>query len=279
MPNAAEREIRRPATRDFVVGLGRAFAGAVIFSIPILMTMEMWWLGFVMDPLRLGLLILLTLPLLVRLSRYEGFRETASLTDDIADAFVAMLVAFVAFLAILWVLGVFDTGMPVSEIIAKTAVQMVPGSIGAMLAQNQLGGGDAPRRKPDETYSGEIFLMIVGALFLSFSVAPTEEVVLIAYRLTALQELALLGASLALMHAFVYALEFSGSAERRPGESFLHTFLRFTVVGYALVFLVSLFVLWCFGRMDGIGLEEILSTGVVLSFPGAIGASVARLIL
>jgi hypothetical protein len=34
------------ANRVFLVGLGRAFGGALIFSLPMLMTMEMWWLGF-----------------------------------------------------------------------------------------------------------------------------------------------------------------------------------------------------------------------------------------
>ncbi|CAN7555305.1 DUF2391 family protein [Phenylobacterium sp. LjRoot225] len=35
-------------------GLARAVAGALIFSFPLLMTMEMWQLGFYMDRLRLA---------------------------------------------------------------------------------------------------------------------------------------------------------------------------------------------------------------------------------
>jgi hypothetical protein len=31
--------------RHAVVGLARAFAGAIIFALSLLMTMEMWWLG------------------------------------------------------------------------------------------------------------------------------------------------------------------------------------------------------------------------------------------
>lgn len=268
---------------DFLRGLGRAFAGALIFSLPILMTMEMWELGFTMEPLKMIVLFALTLPLLVRLSRYEGFRRTAALRDDIADALVAMLVSAVTFGLVLAALGVFDRGTPLTEVINATALQMVPGSIGAMLAQNQLGGdgeerGEA-RGEGTRSYGGELFLMVVGALFLSFSVAPTEEVVLIAYRLDPWQELLLAGVTLGLMHAFVYALEFRGSETREPGAGFVKTFLKYTVTGYAAVFLVSLTVLWLFGRMEGIGLPEIVSTAVVLSFPGAIGAAVARLIL
>ena len=35
--------------RDYVRDLGRAFAGALVFNIPLLMTMEMWEQGVVMD--------------------------------------------------------------------------------------------------------------------------------------------------------------------------------------------------------------------------------------
>ncbi|WP_181707025.1 TIGR02587 family membrane protein [Chthonobacter rhizosphaerae] len=268
-----------PKLKEFATGLGRAFAGALIFALPMLMTMEMWQLGFIMEPLRMALLLGLTLPLLVRLSRFEGFRETAALSDDIADALVAVAVAFVTVLAVLWFLGELGPGMSLRELFGKVAVQMVPASIGAMLAQNQLGGEDGARRRPNTSYGGEIFLMVVGALFLSFSVAPTEEVVLIAYRLSATQELMLAGFTMVLMHGFVYGLEFGGTERPGPGEGFLSVFARFTIAGYAAVLLVSLYMLWTFGRTDGISWEEILSTAIVLSFPGAIGAAVARLIL
>ena len=55
--------------------------------------------------------------------------------------------------------------------------------------------------------------------------------------------------------------------------------LRFTVVGYALVLIVSLYMLWTFGRIDGTSLFEIVNTVSVLAFPGAIGAAAARLIV
>jgi hypothetical protein len=58
-----------PSQAEFGIGAARAFAGALIFSLPMLMTMEMWWLGFYMDLLRLALLLIVLLPLLVRLSR------------------------------------------------------------------------------------------------------------------------------------------------------------------------------------------------------------------
>lgn len=70
-----------------------------------------------------------------------------------------------------------------------------------------------------------------------------------------------------------------GSHHRVEGAAFAGTFLRFTVTGYAIVFLVSLYILWTFGQLEGTAPAEILGIATVLSFPGAIGASVARLIV
>ena len=130
-----------------------------------------------------------------------------------------------------------------------------------------------------DTYGGELFLATVGALFLAFNVAPTEEIVLIATMMTGWQALALVGVSLAIMHAFVYAVEFRGQAARHPEIGVWSEFLRVTVVAYALALLVCLYVLWSFGRSDGLAFGELLMQTVVLGFPAAVGAAAARLIL
>ncbi|WP_366511749.1 TIGR02587 family membrane protein [Mesorhizobium sp.] len=261
------------------MGLGRAFAGALIFAVPVLMTMEAWALGFHLHSLRLALLLAVTLPMLVLLHKYGGFRQTAALRDRVADAFVAILVAAVAAAAVFFIFGIVTVEMPLREVIGKIAVQVVPGSLGASLARAQLGTSLLEEDIPEPGYTGELFLMVVGALFLSVNIAPTEEVVLIAYKMQPWQEIALVVVTLALMHAFVYEFEFRGSHSPEPGAGFVSIFFRYAIVGYVLVMLVNLYILWTFGRTDGAGFSETLSAVVVLSFPGALGAAVARLIL
>jgi len=157
------------ADAAFLRGLGRAFAGALIFALPMLMTMEMWQLGFYMDPLRLALLLALTIPTLVGLSRFGGLRPTARLRDDVADALVVLLVAALAATVTLYIFGILAPGMSAREMIGKIVLQTVPGSFGAMLARSQLGGEpEGEREKDPPTYWGELFLMGAGALFLSF---------------------------------------------------------------------------------------------------------------
>jgi uncharacterized membrane protein len=81
------------------------------------------------------------------------------------------------------------------------------------------------------------------------------------------------------MHAFVYAVEFRGQSDIPPGTPQWSVFLRFTVVGYAVALLVSAYVLWTFGRTDGLAVGRLIIVSLVLGFPAAVGAAAARLIL
>jgi putative integral membrane protein (TIGR02587 family) len=269
------------AGRAFLIGLARAFGGAILFALPLFMTMEMWTLGSTMDELRLALFLALIFPMLVGLAYYAGFEESSDALDFVLNALVAYAVAFVASAAMLLLLAVLGPGMSVDEVVGKTALQAIPGSIGAMLARSQLGGEaeDEDEERRRDTYGGELFLAMVGALFMAFNVAPTEEIVLIAQMMTGWHALALVAVSLLIMHAFVYAVEFRGQTALAPGISPWSEFLRLTVVAYALALLICLYVLWTFGRADDLAFPELLIETVVLGFPAALGAAAARLIL
>ena len=144
------------------------------------------------------------------------------------------------------------------------------GSIGALLAQSQLGDrgdsdgeassgdGAGERRRRRQSYWSQLFLMAAGSLFLAFNVAPTEEMVLISYMMGPAHVLAMATVSLVVMHTFVYAVEFSGQERTSPGTPFWSVFLRFTVVGYAVALVISAYVLWTFGRLDDTAWAELV---------------------
>ena len=281
---------RRNANRDFAIASARAFGGAIIFSLPLMMTMEMWWLGFYMDRFRLVLFLVLTVPVLAVLSHYAGFEPTDGPMDLVLNAFTALAVGFIASAFILILFHVLQPGNSLDELIGKIVLQAIPGAIGAMLARSQLGArgdddvnGDDPNEEVEEarrdTYAGELFLAGIGAMFMAFNVAPTDEIVLIGLMMTEWHAIALVAGSLLLMHAFVYAVEFRGTARVRAGVPFTSEFLRLTMVAYALSLLISLYVLWTFGRTDGLGAVELVKVTLVLGFPAALGAAAARLIL
>lgn len=268
--------------RNMVVSLARATAGSLIFSLPLLMTMEMWQLGFYVSPWRLIVLLIVMLPLLVGLSYICGFEATERLRDDVLDAFVAIFVAAIVSTIVLFMFRVIDFGMPPGEIIGKIIIQTFPGSVGAMLARDQMSGSTdkaTSRRRKNPSYPMELFLMAAGAVFLGLSVAATEEMVLLAHMMSPFHELGLVLASIVAIHSFVYAVEFAGKPQTHPDATLFFLFIRFSVVGYAIVLLVAVYLLWTFGRTDGASFADVLSASIVLGFPCSIGAAAARLIL
>ncbi len=194
---------------------------------------------------------------------------------------------------ILVAMGVVKAGQSLHETIGMVAIQAVPASIGAMLGRSQLsaqsdndddadvkdGDSEDPFHERETSYAGELFLMAVGALFLNLNVAPTEEMILLSYKMTPWHGLVIIAASLAVMHGFVYVLSFKGSHDLAEGTPSWHAFVRFTLPGYVVAGLISAYCLWTFHRTDDTGSTQILMAVVILSFPGAIGATAARLIL
>ncbi|HST35224.1 MAG TPA: DUF2391 family protein, partial [Allosphingosinicella sp.] len=73
----------------YAMGLARAFAGAIIFGLPLLMTMEMWYLGIALHPGRLLVFLTVNFVILVGLSRFGGFERTETLAEDVMDALAA----------------------------------------------------------------------------------------------------------------------------------------------------------------------------------------------
>ncbi|MEP2775348.1 MAG: TIGR02587 family membrane protein [Luteolibacter sp.] len=273
----------RNPTGEFYIVLSRAAGGSILFTTPMLMTMEMWSLGFYMDPLRLALMLALSMPLLAGLAYYSGFEKRLSLRGVIVDALVAYAVGVITSCIVLTLLATITWGMAPMEIIGKITLQAIPAGMGAVLASSQMAsdGDEQEVGQTDEmrSYWGELFLMVSGALYFAFNMAPTEEMVVIAHAMTAWHTILLVLLSIGIMHAFVYHLEFHGQKNRPESHTWWAAFSRFTVTGYVLALGVSLFCMWSFGRNDGNDIYMTLSQVIVLGFPASIGAAAARLII
>lgn len=271
------------SNKAYALGLARAFGGAIIFGLPLLMTMEMWSLGLSIDPLRLVLFVLFNFAVLVVLSRFGGFEPTATIWEDVLDAFGAYAVGIVASAAILALFALATMATSHGQFAGMIAVQSIPTSFGAMLARKQLSNGDSDKdekqAKRSAGYGAQLFLMLAGALFLAFNVAPTEEVILIGFKMTAWHSLALIAASLLCLHALVFAVGFPGQEAAPEGYGIVRLFVAFTGSGYAIALLASLYILWTFGRTDGQALDTIAGSMVVLGFPASVGAAIARLVV
>ena len=179
----------------------RGFAGAVLFSFPMLMTMEMWALGVTLQPARLMLFVTVHLILLVGMASYARRDEALVTRKDARDAFAAYGVGVLAATTVLFLFGVVEPGMSAAAMNRTIAIQAAPAAFGAMVAHLELDEA-AARIGPKHPHglANSAFLMAVGALYLCSSLASTEEMMLIAHKMSIWQVAALMVFSLVMMH-------------------------------------------------------------------------------
>lgn len=240
------------------------------------MTMEIWGLGLSIPRYRLALLLVATVLLVVFLSQHFGAgMPGVGWPGYLADAGVAFVMAAVAAALVLGVLTVIEPLQDWQDALSITGLAMLPAAVGASFARSQLGMGG--RRTPTTTYGGELLLMAAGAVVFAANIAPTEEVVLLAAGIDPWHPVVLVVLCLLLMHGFVYWVGFRGQEPAVGGV--LRSFLTLTVVGYAIALAMSAYLLWTFGRFDGVGPAMAVTQAVVLALPASLGAAAARLIL
>lgn len=260
--------------------LGRAGGGAILFAFPLLMTVEMWSIGFFIDEGRLLLFLIVGFLLLLGLSRIAGFEPEESWSDVVLDMFSAYAVAVLIAAFFLAIFGTLTTAMPAREVIGKVALASLPAAIGALVARKQFRSiGETGDDRFRTTYLGEMFLMFAGAVFVAFNVAPTDEVALISHLMSPAQAIGLAMATVLIQHALVYTVEFRGQEIWPTERKFFAVFLPYTVSGYGIALAVACYILWTFGRTDGMSMDEIATMTVVLGFPAALGAATARLVI
>ena len=138
--------------------------------------MEMWWFGFYLERTRLVLFLLLGLPLVFGLAHFSGYSRNFTFTEQLLDTLVSFAVGVTVAAVLLTLIGEIGPGVPWSDAIGKIAVQTVPATIGAVFSRSLLDAKDEEEESKEHHVSQgrEIFLRVVGAFVLGFTVAPTE---------------------------------------------------------------------------------------------------------
>jgi putative integral membrane protein (TIGR02587 family) len=267
----------------------RGVTGGLLFSLPLLYTMEVWWAGFIARPLRLLIYLLAGFLLLFGYNRYAGLREDASWADVAFEAVEELGLGLLVSAGILWLIGQIDSGMPAAEILGKVVVEAVPAAIGVSVGAAQFGGdgkGSQGMKGRDDkenlSLSGHVVLGLCGAALFASNVAPTEEILQIAVESTSWRLLGLALLSLALGGIILFYSDFTGSRPLRPGiglKAGLGTVLSLSVISYAVALAASAFILWFFGRFDGVSLATGIAQTVTLGVASSLGASAGRLLL
>jgi putative integral membrane protein (TIGR02587 family) len=284
------RDRRKGTWSGELQGVLRAVGGGFIFATPLLYTMEMWWIGSTAElwklMLFLGVAALISLALAH--SRSGGFKAETNHFASVEQAVDGVAMGLVGAVIVLTVLNRIQLGDPLGVVLGKVIVQAVPITIGSAVANAIFGPHGERSREGDEESgepqsAGQAFIAdfgatIIGAIFLAFSIAPTDEVPTLAADLDYPHALALIALSLLLTYVIVFASGFGLGQHEQQGP--FQSPLTETVLAYVLSLLVALVALALFDRIEwGDPLGEIVTMVLVLGLPAAVGGAAGRLVV
>jgi putative integral membrane protein (TIGR02587 family) len=275
---------------------GRGVIGGLIFSLPLIFTMEVWWAGFSASPGRLLLGLAGTFLLLLAYNEVAGIREDHGplevVIDSIEELGLGLLLAFLTLL----LLDRINFSMPLRELTGKVVVEGLIIAIGVSIGTAQLGGasganqGDAASTRAGRPSGGRtdrprkrhgavniVVLSLCGAVVIASSIAPTDEVMILGQEMSPVRLLWTMVLSLGLAALTLFFSEFIGSHDLTAPEQ--RSVLFECVIAYAVALACSASILWFFGRFGGDSSGVVVGQVVVLALPATVGAAAGRLLL
>lgn len=280
------RRSQRHTWRDEAESYTRAFAGAFLFGIPLVMTMEMWWIGTFLEPTKLLAFLGFAFVANLALVHVSGFREEGrTLWSDLEEALEAVAVGGLGSAVVLVVLGRIGPGQSLDASLGMIVIQTIPLSIGASVANIVLRGGD----QTDGAIAGhgpvretlfDLGATAAGAIFLAFSIAPTEEVPMLAAEMSLPHQLALIAFSLLLAYGIVFESQFAGQARRHRQQGIFQRPVSETAASYIVSLAIAFVALVLFDQITPRDpLQEIVAETLVLGLPATIGGAAGRVLL
>jgi putative integral membrane protein (TIGR02587 family) len=274
---------RREAT-DLV----RAVSGGMLFGIPLLYTMEVWWIGSETEPARMAGVLLLTFIPVFLLTRTAGFRSTKDIRrrDAAMDSVETVAIGLVSVAVLLVLLREITMATPLEEALGKIVYEATPFAIGSAIAQHVLrrgraeGDDDSDAEDDDDLHATvkDMGATVIGSIFVAFNVAPTDEVPMLAAAMPPAWLLALMAASLVVSYCIVFVAGFSDQEHRHSQQGIFQHPVTETVVSYLISLGTAAVMLWFFQRVGGDDPYDLtLAYVVVLGLPAAVGGAAGRL--
>ena len=269
--------------------IAKAVGGAVLFGMPLMFTMEMWWIGeFTPRPRLLGILVV-TFALNVALARLSGFRdEAASIGSDVAQAVEAMAVGVLLSTAVLFALGRLDVAASFESILGTVIVQVLPLSLGAMIAnvvfdpdKDRAGSSrDASSRTPLGELANDVAATFVGAAFVAFAIAPTDEISMLAAGVDGANVLAIVALSVLAGYLIVFASGFDPSHHHPHDNGLFQEPFTESMLAYVVSLAAATIMLYGFGQVAfGDPPRLVLVQVLVLAVPASIGGAAGRVVV
>lgn len=289
----------------------RGVSGGFLFGIPLLYTMEVWWLGSVVQPQRMIVALVTTFVVVLLLNRMAGFRQSnnVSLIDAAIDSIEALAIGLICVALMLLLLGEITFDTPLDENLGKIIFESVPFAIGVALANqflykaardqgdqssqsnHQLPSSDQRdsryQQRDQEDASeqdqlrgtlSDIGATLVGAIIIAFNIAPTDEIPMLAAATSPLWLLLIIAASLLISYGIVFEANFADQQQRRQQQGVFQSPLSETVASYLVSLFAAAFMLWFFEQLSFNDPWRMwLDHTVLLGLPATVGGAAGRL--
>lgn len=266
----------------------RGACGGFLFGIPLLYTMEVWWIGSVVEPPLMLLAIAITYIGIFLLNRTAGFRKIEKIraVDAARNNVEAIAIGIVCATIMLNILREINSDVPLDEMLGKVLFESLPFTLGVALA-NQFLSGDRGGQEGQHSYKkkseinatfSDIGATLIGATVIALNIAPTDEVAMLASALSGGRLLAIIAASLVISYGIVFQSGFADQQKRMQQQGIFQRPMSETLASYLVSLLAAAFMLWFFHQLSFSDPWTMwLQYTLILGLPATIGGAAGRL--
>lgn len=276
-------------------------SGGFLFGIPLIYTMEVWWIGSYTNPFLMLCILGATFVIVFLLNQLEGFRDKSrqTLGESLRDTIQTLAIGILSATLMLILLQRITLTNSLEEALGKIVFETVPFALGMSFSQSMLQGDrlSSPRdsaqnasQNPQTSRSSQSRKLIlqetltdiggtaIGALIIAFNIAPTDEVSVLAASASPPWLIAYIFASLLISFCIVFVAGFTNQSKRRQQQGLFQTPWEETILAYFVSLIASALMLWFFHRLNFRDPWNVwLNHSLILGLPAAIGGAAGRL--
>ena len=266
-------------------------SGGFLFGIPLIYTMEVWFIGSYVQPAILLSILAITFVIILLVNRIEGFRtkESETLPGAIAETIETLAIGMTCAVLMLVILQRIDWQTPLTEILGKVVFEGVPFSLGVAFSRSLLSreaDSEQDSSAPSSNHrslswrdtSADLTATLIGALFIAFNIAPTDEIAVLAASASPWWLLLIMVTSVVISYGIVFAAEFTNYDRRRQQQGLFQSPQTETIISYLISLVAGMLMLWFFQKITfGDPWFIWLRYGIILALPASIGGSAGRL--
>lgn len=262
---------------------GRGIAGALfVVGLSFFYTMESWWLGWRLPMSHLVVYAVVGLVAVLAITQQIGFQEDAegqtrrTLSRLGADFAELVLQSFVTAYLVLLAFGIVEIDQALGTVVRMGLLQVVPLGFGAAVTNQLLSRSDDTDE--EASFPRNVPTYVLGAAFVSFPIAPTQEIEVVAVHAGWARLAGVVAISVVVVYFVLYELELRGQHSRRESRSWV-MLLGSAFFVYVVGVVVAVTFLLAFGHFVDTTLAEQVQQTIVLAFIASTGASAGEVVL